>query len=37
MWLSLERELELHAEEEQLVPKDEPQGVDQPHAEYHGW
>jgi hypothetical protein len=33
MWLSLERELELHAEEELLVPKDESQDVDQPHEE----
>ena len=30
MKLSLERELHLHAEEELLVPKDEPQDVDQP-------
>ena len=30
MKLSLERELHLHAEEEILVPKDEPQDVDQP-------
>ena len=29
MRLSLERELHLHAEEELLVPKDEPQDVDQ--------
>jgi hypothetical protein len=36
MWLSLERELELHAEEELLVPKDESQDVDQPHEEVHG-
>ena len=28
--LSLERELHLHAEEELLIPKDEPQDVDQP-------
>jgi hypothetical protein len=35
-WLSLERELDLHAEEEQLVPKDESQDVDQPHEEVHG-
>ena len=28
MWLSLERELDLHAEEELLVPKDESQDVD---------
>jgi hypothetical protein len=31
MWLSLEREIDLHAEEELLVPKDESQYVDQPH------
>jgi hypothetical protein len=31
MWLSLERELELHAEEELLAPKYESQDVDQPH------
>jgi hypothetical protein len=36
MWLSLERELDLHAEEELLVPKDESQDVDQPHEEVHG-
>ena len=36
MRLSLERELDLHVEEELLVPKDEPQDVDQPHAEDHG-
>ena len=36
MWLSLERELGLHAEEELLVPKDESQDVDQPHEEVHG-
>ena len=30
MKLSLERELHLHAEEELLVPKDEPLDVDQP-------
>jgi hypothetical protein len=33
--LSLERELELHAEEELLVPKDESQDVDHPHEEVH--
>jgi hypothetical protein len=33
MRLSLERELDLHAEEELLVPKDD---VDQPHEEVHG-
>jgi hypothetical protein len=36
MQLSLERELELHAEEKLLVPKDESQDVDQPHEEVHG-
>jgi hypothetical protein len=36
MRLLLERELELHAEEELLVPKDESQDVDQPHEEVHG-
>ena len=36
MGLSLERELDLHAEEELLVPKDESQDVDQPHEEVHG-
>jgi hypothetical protein len=36
MQLSLERELDLHAEEELLVPKDETQDVDQPHEEVHG-
>ena len=30
MWLSLEREMDLHVEEELLVPKDEPLYVDQP-------
>jgi hypothetical protein len=35
MRLSLERELDLHAEEELLVPKDESQDVDQPHEEIH--
>jgi hypothetical protein len=35
MRLSLERELDLHAEEELLVPKDESQDVDQPHEEVH--
>ena len=32
----LERELDLHAEEELLVPKDEPPDVDQPQEEVHG-
>jgi hypothetical protein len=36
MRLSLERELDLHGEEELLVPKDESQDVDQPHEEVHG-
>jgi hypothetical protein len=36
MWLSLERELDLRAEEELMVPKDESQDVDQPHEEVHG-
>jgi hypothetical protein len=36
MRLSLERELELHAEEELLVPKDESQYVYQPHEGVHG-
>jgi hypothetical protein len=36
MPLSLERKLDLHAEEELLVPKDESQDVDQPHEEVHG-
>ena len=34
--MSLERELDLHAYEELLVPKVEPQYVEQPHAEDHG-
>jgi hypothetical protein len=36
MLLSLEREIDLHAEEKLLVPKDESQDVDQPHEEVHG-
>ena len=36
MQLSLERELDFHAEEEMLVPKDESQYLDQPHEEVHG-
>ena len=36
MKLLLERELHLHAEEELLVPKDEPMDVDQPQEEIHG-
>lgn len=35
MQLSLERELDLHADEELLVPKDEPQDVEQPQEEDH--
>ena len=36
MRLSLERELDLHAEEELLVQKDKPQYVEQPRANDHG-
>ena len=36
MKLSLERELHLHVDEELIVPKDEPQDVDQPQEEVHG-
>ena len=36
MLLSLERDLDLHVEEEMLIPKDESQDVDQPHEEVHG-
>ena len=36
MWLSLEREMDLHVEEELPVWKDESQDVDQPHEEVHG-
>ena len=36
MKCSLERELHLHAYEELLVPKDEPEDVDQPQEEVHG-
>ena len=36
MKFSLERELHLHAEEELLVPKDEPLDVDQSQEEIHG-
>jgi hypothetical protein len=36
MRLSLEREIDLHVEEELLVPKDESQDVDRPHGEVHG-
>ena len=35
MKLSLERELHLHEDEELLIPKDEPQDVDQPQKEVH--
>ena len=36
MGLSLGRELDLHVEEELLVPKDESLDVDQPQEEVHG-
>ena len=36
MKLSLERELDLHAEEELLVPKDESLDVDRLQEEVHG-
>ena len=36
MKLPLERELELNAEEDLLVPKDESLDVDQPQEEVHG-
>ena len=36
MKCSLEREPHLHANEELLVPKDEPYDVDQPQEEVHG-
>ena len=36
MKFSLERELQLHAEEELLVPEYEPLDVDQPQEEIHG-
>ena len=36
MRLSLEREIDLHVDEELLVPKDEPHDVEQPQAEDHG-
>ena len=36
MRLSLEWEMDLHADEELLVLKNEPQDVEQPHAEDHG-
>ena len=35
MRLSREREMDLHAHEELLVPKNQPQYVEQPHAEDH--
>jgi hypothetical protein len=35
MRLSLEKEINFHAEEELLVPKDQSQDVDQPHEEVH--
>ena len=34
--MSLERELDLHADEELLVPKNEPKDVEKPHAKDHG-
>ena len=34
--MSLERKLDLHADEELLVPKNEPQYVEKPHVEDHG-
>ena len=36
MQLTLERDLDLHVDEELLFPKNEPQDVEQPHAEDHG-
>jgi hypothetical protein len=36
MWLSLEKELDLHAEEELQVPKDQSQYVDQSRKEVQG-
>ena len=36
MQFSLERELDLPADEELLVPKNEPQDLEQPHVENHG-
>ena len=36
MKCSLKREPQLHADEELLVPKDEPQDVDQPQEDVHG-
>jgi hypothetical protein len=36
MQFSLGRELDLHVEEELLVPKDQSQDMDQPHEEVHG-
>ena len=34
--MSIERELDLHADEELLVPNNEPQYVEKPRAEDHG-
>ena len=34
--MSIKRELDLHANEELLFPKDEPRDVEQPHLEDHG-
>ena len=36
MQLTLERDLDFHVGEELLVPKNESQDVEQPHAEDHG-
>ena len=34
--MSLERELYLHADEELLLPENEPQDVEKPHVDDHG-
>ena len=36
MWLLLYRDIDLHVEEEMLLPKDESLDVDQPQEEVHG-
>ena len=36
MWLSLERDLDLHGEEEMLARKGGPQDVEHPYAKDHG-
>ena len=36
MQLSFERDLDFHADDKLLVPNNEPQDVEQPHAEDHG-